>query len=333
MNSTNANLESAQLSNASGEKVIMRVSELFKDFKAGRGKADRSTRRLQFAGVGGDDVYNITAPFKSGDITVIAGRVEPRHDEFSKIVFFEEKQGIWYPVPDAPVFELQDPFFCFVRGELVLGGVRVHQTESGLFGWRTAFFRGVDIFGLKEFFVGPNGMKDIRLCDLDDGRIGVFTRPQGAKGGRGTIGYTEILELEDLTLRVLDAAPMIENMFHPADWGGANEAHLLPNGEIGVLAHAAHFENDDPLQARHYYATAFTFNPQDRTFRNYRLIASRDQFPDGHAKRPDLKDVIFSSGLVRSSGGARLYAGLSDAEAHWIEIPDPFGTPAAADAS
>ena len=324
MDSTNASREPAQLSNAKRVPDIMRVSELFDQFKAGRDNVNRSTQQLLFAGVDEHDVYNITAPFRSRDITVIAGRVEPRHHEFSKIVFFEETQGVWYPVPDAPLFDLQDPFFCFVRGELVFGGVRIHENDSGLLGWKTVFFRGSDIFDLKEFFVGPNGMKDIRLCDLQDGRIGVFSRPQGMKGGRGTIGYTEISRLEDLTLDVLDAAPLIENMFHPSDWGGANETHLLPGGEIGVLAHAAYYENDDFLRDRHYYATAFTFNPQNRTFRNYKVIASRDQFPDGHAKRPDLKDVIFSSGLVRSSGGTRLYAGLSDAEAHWIAIPYPF---------
>jgi hypothetical protein len=322
MDSPNANSLPPQFSSATGEQRIMRVSELFEHFKAVRDS--RFTQQLQFAGVDGHDVYNITAPFRSGAITVIAGRVEPRRHEFSKVVFFEEKLGVWNPVPNAPRFDLQDPFFSFVRGELVFGGVRIHQSDDGQLGWRTVFFRGPDIFDLEEFFVGPDGMKDIRLCDLQDGRIGVFTRPQGAKGGRGTIGYTEISCLEELTLHVLGAAPLIENMFHPADWGGVNETHLLSNGEIGVLAHAAYYENDDPQQARHYYATAFTFNPRDRTFRNYRVIASRDQFPDGHAKRPDLKDVIFSSGLVQSGSGTRLYAGLSDAEAHCIAIPDPF---------
>lgn len=304
--------------------AVRRVAELFAAFKAARGEGPRSTAQLRFAGVDGHDVYNITAPFRSGDVTVIAGRVEPRHHEFSTIVFFAEREGVWYPVPGAPLFDLQDPFFCFVRGELVFGGVRIHETETGVLGWKTVFFRGTSIFDLKEFFVGPNGMKDIRLCDCENGRIGVFTRPQVEKGGRGTIGYTEVASLDDLTLAVLDAAPLIEGMFHPSDWGGANETHLLAGGEIGVLAHAAYYENDDYQQARHYYATAFIFDPQTRRFRDYRVIASRDQFPDGQAKRPDLKDVIFSSGLVRGSEGTRLYAGVSDAEAHWIAIPDPF---------
>lgn len=324
MTVTVANHEPTWLSDAKEEAGVRRVSEFFERFKAGRGIFSVSTQKLQFVGVEGHDVYNITAPFRSGDITVIAGRVEPRDNEFSRIVFFEEKQNVWHPVPDAPVFDLQDPFFCFVGGELVCGGVRIHRTDGGRLGWRTVFFRGSGIFDLKEFFVGPNGMKDIRLCDLQDGRIGVFTRPQGTKGGRGTIGYTEISCLEGLTFGALVAAPLIENMFHTADWGGVNETHLLPGGEIGVLAHAACYENDDYLQVRHYYATAFRFSPQDRTFRDYRVIASRDQFPNGPAKRPDLRDVIFPSGLMRGSNETRLYAGLSDAEAHWIAIPDPF---------
>lgn len=324
MHSTETDRDSTRSSNAQRASKVMRVSEYFERFKVSRDKASPSTQKVMFSGVDGFDVYNITAPFRSNDTVVIAGRVEPRHHEYSTVVFFKENRGTWYPVQDAPVFDLQDPFFCYVGGELVFGGVRIHETESGRLGWKTAFFRGSNIFDLKEFFVGPNGMKDIRLCDLQDGRIGVFTRPQGTKGGRGTIGYAEISCLKDLTPELLDAAPLIENMFHPSDWGGANETHLLPGGDIGVLAHAAYFENDDARQARHYYATVFTFSPQNRTFRNYKVIASRDQFPEGPAKRADLTDVIFSSGLVRGSGGTRLYAGLSDAEAHWIVIPDPF---------
>jgi hypothetical protein len=251
MYSTNTNRDPTQPSNAQGASEVMRVSEHFEQFKVSRDKVSRSTQQILFDAVGGQDVYNITAPFRSGDMVVIAGRVEPRHHEHSTIVFFEEDRGTWYPVPGAPVFDLQDPFFCYVRGELVFGGVRIHETESGRLGWKTAFFRGSNSFDLTEFFVGPNGMKDIRLCDLQDGRIGVFTRPQGAKGGHGTIGYTEISYLEGLTLELLDAAPLIENMFHPSDWGGANETHLLPGGEIGVLAHAAYCENDDVLQSFH----------------------------------------------------------------------------------
>jgi hypothetical protein len=306
------------------ESTIPRVSRLYDQFCAVRGAGGVSSERLRFAGVDGKDVYNITAPFLSAGTSIIAGRVEPRDNEFSNVVFFEERDATWYPVPGAPQFELQDPFVSIVQGEFVFGGVRVAQKNDGRLTWHTVFFRGADIFSLNEFFVGPRGMKDIRLCDMRNGRIGVFTRPQGTKGGRGTIGYTEISCLEELSTEVLAAAPLIEGMFHPADWGGVNETHLLAAGEIGVLAHAAFFERDDRRQQRHYYATAFIFSPSDATFRNYRIIASRDQFLDGPAKRPDLTDIIFSSGLVRTEDGTRLYAGVSDAEAHWITIPDPF---------
>jgi len=301
---------------------VRRVSEYFKDFK-GSCPFGRATGKLTFAGVGGDDVYNITAPFSSANLTVIAGRVEPRDKEHSTVFFFQEEDGVWQPIPGAPTFQLQDPFVTFVNNELVFGGVRIYETPHGI-GWKTIFYRGMDIFSLTQCFAGPNGMKDIRLCDLKNGRIAVFTRPQGVKGGRGTIGYTQCCGLDALSCELIETAPLIEHMFHASDWGGANEAHLLPNGEIGVLGHAACYENDDEPKERHYYSTAFTFNPDSLGFRDFKIIASRDQFLDGPAKRPDLTDVIFSAGLIRRDGVTRLYAGVSDAEAHWIDIPDPF---------
>jgi hypothetical protein len=302
-----------------------RVSEYFKDFESS-GPFGRATGKLSFAGVDGQDVYNITAPFSSANLTVIAGRVEPRDQDLSTVFFFQEEDGVWRPIPGAPMFQLQDPFVTFVNNDLVFGGVRIYQTQHGL-GWKTIFYRGPDIFSLTQCFVGPNGMKDIRLCDMKNGSISVFTRPQGVKGGRGTIGYTQCRGLDALSCELIEAAPLIEHMFHSSDWGGANEAHLLPNGEIGVLGHAACYENDDEPNERHYYSTAFTFNPASLGFRDFKIIASRDQFLHGPAKRPDLMDVIFSAGLVRRDGVTKLYAGVSDAEAHWIDIPDPFSSP------
>lgn len=302
---------------------IKRVSELYSQFQKQRPQGRRNTAKLIFRGVGRQDVYNITAPFTSAGKTIIAGRVEPRDQENSNVVFFEEIDNVWWPIPGAPTFELQDPFFSYVRNELIFGGVKIREVD-GLLSWETIFFRGPDIFNLVEFFQGPEGMKDIRLCDLENGRIAIFTRPQGDVGGRGKIGYAEINDLADLSCEVISSATLLDDMFHPMDWGGVNEAHLLANGEIGVLAHAACYENDHLPEERHYYASCFIFNPADKQFRNYRIIASRDQFEDGPAKRKELTNVIFSSGLVRAGGRAILYAGVSDAEAHRIEIDDPF---------
>ena len=303
--------------------ALPRVAEHFDQFNATRQPAAPATGRLQFAGVNGHDVYNITAPFPSAGRMIIAGRVEPRHHEYSVVMFFEEHDSVWHPVEDGPVLQLQDPFVTFVGGELIFGGVHITETDEG-FSWRTEFFRGIDIFDLKPFFAGPQGMKDIRLCEIGNRRIGVFTRPQGVKGGRGTIGYIEIASLEDLTLDVVADAPLLDGMFHPMDWGGVNETHLLPDGQIGLLAHCAFYEGDIINGIRHYYACAFRFDPETRVFGDYRIIAARDQFSEGASKRDHLADVIFPSGLVRQQGRARLYAGISDAEAHWIDIADPF---------
>jgi Protein of unknown function (DUF1861) len=66
-------------------------------------------------------------------------------------------------------------------------------------------------------------------------------------------------------------------------------------------------------------------NPDNGLRSPIKIITIRDNFPDGVAKRPALKDVIFSGGLQRQENGtAILYVGASDAEAHLIELPDPF---------
>jgi len=54
------------------------------------------------------------------------------------------------------------------------------------------------------------------------------------------------------------------------------------------------------------------------------------EIPEGHslvsyAERPDLVDVIFSGGLLRHwDGTATLFAGISDAEAAFLHMPDPM---------
>jgi hypothetical protein len=304
-------------------KNVKRVRELFFEFQRQNGNNKNSTGKLCFENVNDRDVYNVIPPFTSANKVIVAGRVEPRDQEYSDVVFFEETDNTWFPVADAPSYELQDPFVTFIQDELVFGGVRVRDVGGELEG-TTVFYRGQDIFNLENFFCGPAGMKDIRLCDLENGKIAVFTRPRGKIGGLGCIGYAEINHLEDLTIDVIQAADLLETMFHPMDWGGVNEAHLLANGEIGLLAHVACFENDDKNRELHYYAASFIFDPISRRFRDLKILASRDQFEDGPAKRIDLTDVVFSSGLVRVDGTTTLYAGVSDAEAHWIHIDDPF---------
>jgi Protein of unknown function (DUF1861) len=285
-----------------------------------------SARKLIFNGVGQRDVYNIAAPFELNGRQVIAGRVESRDVEHSEIVFFAEADanGVWQPIPSATTFPgLQDPCIAFIGGEISLGGVRFPVTMAdGSIGWRMEFYRGSSVDDLKLFLKGPDKMKDIRLVGLADDQIGVLTRPQGAKGGRGKIGFLTAPNPHAITAEAIQNAPLFEGQCREDEWVGANEAHRLRNGMIGVLGHIAYF---DEKEHRHYYAMAFCIDPRSGQATRPDIIASRSDFPDGPAKRPDLVDVMFSGGLVRHGNDtATLYAGLSDAEAGRVLLPDPF---------
>ena len=289
-----------------------------------RGHRAADPQRIALAGVGDKDVYNIAAPFWDEGETVIAGRVESRDSETSEVVFFIERGGQWLPREGAPRFALQDPFHCRIGGELIVGGVQIypHPEKPEALMWRTVLYRGARLSELRPFFSGPDGMKDLRLVGLADGSVGVFTRPQGEKGGRGKIGFLRVPSLDALTVEAIVNAPLLDGQFIDEEWGGANEAHLLRDGRIGVLGHIACF---DSRGDRHYYPMSFIFDPGDRSFSPAELLAVRDDFLPGPSKRPDLRDIVFSCGLVRGADGmADLYAGISDADAQRIAVRDPF---------
>ncbi|MGF7048217.1 hypothetical protein J2T13_002724 [Paenibacillus sp. DS2015] len=280
--------------------------------------------KLHFTRVGERDVYNITAPFEDNGELVIAGRVEFRDSEHSNIMFFVERDGAWVPRKGMPELTLQDPFYTRVNGEIILGGVQVypHPVHEGALAWRTVMYKGKYLQDLTLFFTGPNGMKDLRIAELHDGSVVILTRLQGEKGGRGKIGFARVASLTELTIERIEEAPLLEDQFIESEWGGANEVHVLSNGLIGILGHIACFDDD---VNRHYYAMVFAMDPVTGEHSDIELIAIRDQFLPGEAKREDLIDVIFSGGLIRCKDGtAVLYAGISDAEAQRITIPDPF---------
>jgi len=287
----------------------------------------RTTRveKLAFSGVGHRDVYNITAPFRYNGEEVLMGRVEERDSEFSQVFFFTCETEVWSPRAHTHTYNLQDPFYSIINGELIVGGVEVitdPDYPEKIISWATQFYRGFDIDSLCHFSSGPGTMKDIRLVELKDGRVGVFTRPQGIRGGRGKIGFTIISSLDELNEQTFNNAEVFQEQFIPSEWGGANEAHLLRNGHVGVLGHIACF---DKLNNKHYYSIVFSLNPETNETTPLKIIAARSDFPIGPGKRPDLKDVIFSGGLIRfDDGRAILSVGVSDAEAYHIEIPDPF---------
>lgn len=222
---------------------------------------------------------------------------------------------MWIPAPDTPTFDLQDPFVTKVGRELIFGGVKISGIEKypKELDYRTEFFRGEHLQALTKFAEGPPHMKDIRLIQLSSGEIAVFTRPQGAIGGRGKIGFIKLSSLETLaTTDLLEAKP-IEGQFRDDEWGGASELHLLEDNRIGVLGHITY--NDD--RGKHYYPMTFTFDSETETASPLTIIVARKNFPPSPAKRsPGLDDVANPGGLIRHQDRtATLYTGLSDSGA------------------
>ncbi len=298
------------------------VDQMLLEFQ-GKEQRDNSSL-LRFTGVAdGKDVYNITAPFESEGRKYIAGRVEARDSESSEIIFFQQEKDQWAARKEIPPLQLQDPFVTRIDGKLIVGGVETFQDEEnpGSLNYRTVFYQGKSVRDLERFAHGPDRMKDIRLCQLQDQRILVMTRPQGAVGGRGKIAFILIDSLAQLHIESIEKASVLEGQFLAEEWGGCNELHLLNNGRIGVLAHIAKY---DQAGNRHYYATAFCFDAASGAYTPMKIIAVRDNFQEGPSKREDLKDVIFSGGLIRRDGMAELYCGVSDVQGHRITICDPF---------
>lgn len=303
----------------------MGIDELLGNFNP---ESILKVKKIIFEGVGDKDVYNVSAPFTINAREYIAGRVESReHDLDSRIVFFvkerENEQSITYTVDKkAQILDLQDPFFSVIDKKFIMGGVKFPLTASG--GFMTIFYRGDDVFNLEKFAQGPVGMKDIRMVQCGD-KIHIFTRPQGAVGGLGRIGFMSLDSIESLP-RLKDeqyvSAPLLNLPVKDQLWVGSNQVLVLKNGNLGVLGHVACVSN---ASEKNYYPMVFQLNLMTKEVSGMKIIARREDLPEGATKNQNLKNVIFPGGLIRQSNGtAKLYAGASDAEAYEITIKDPF---------
>lgn len=306
------------------------------------------------------DVYNPSNEFELNGETYVAARAEPRTSKFDPRVIFFKKVGEQWEPQSASIFELEDPSIAKIGDELVLCGVEIEIVAQSRFqqlfnrakdnkkakdnkrvtSWKTVFYKGKSLDDLTRFAEGPGDMKDVRLVELPDGRIGVYTRPQKekVKPGQinirlvqfpnremgyqilhnkeidipGQIGFTIIDKLSDLNAKVIKDAPLLSIRFPKGEWGGVNEATLLPDGRVFVLGHRAIF---DSKKVRHYYPWAFIHDPKTGAIEDLGILAERSEFPEGPAKRKDLVDVLFSSGMkLLKSGRMLLRVGMSDAE-------------------
>lgn len=288
---------------------------------------------INFEGVGERDVYNTTPPFIFEGKPCIAGRVEPRESELdSQVIFFGKNGASWQPILDIPTFRLQDPFITKVDGEFVFGGTEIYQVPNpGNPGYRINFFRGNSLRTLKQFAVGPDMMKGIRLIELPNKMVLVLTRPTSScvnGTGRGRMGYLIIPSLKDLSPDNILNAKIIPGLFNENEWVGPNEQQLLVNGFVGILGHIAHID-EGPNEKLHYQAMTLTINPANGGVSPITIIASRKDFPDGPAKcYPKHSDVCYPSGLIPLSNRLGvLYLGLSDTQesSKIIDWPFPFG--------
>lgn len=285
-----------------------------------------------FVGVEENDVYNPSIPFELDGVTYIAGRVEHRDSENSKVMFFKENKGNWDLCKSAKTFDLQDPFITWIDGQLIFGGVRtiIDEATDKITSWCTDFYKGSNLMDLTYFTSGPTNMKDIRLIQLKDKRIGIFTRPQGlellAKTGYiAELGFTIVNTLEDITPESIEDAPLLKGYFLPDEWGGCNQAHLLKDGNIGVIGHIAYGEGNEISKVLHYYGMSFILNPETRKITTPKIIVTRKCFPDGSVKKIELSDVTFIAGITRGDNHtATIYTGLSDSQVGSVRIKDPF---------
>ncbi len=313
--------------------MTVTAASLLHDYHARR-QPPLTAVRLQLNGIDGLDGYNISHPVvdnaaaASGPAVMLPVRVEPRDDERSTVVFFEQtpEDDVWTRSAHR-TFELQDPFVAIIGGELTMGGVQIEPNVDpppageGQWRYRTILYRGPSVVGLASFASGPWGMKDIRLVELRDGRVGVFTRPQGGAAGRGKIGFFIADSLDDITTKAIADAAVLEGMFIADEWGGVNDAIALDGTRLAVLGHIANFDSDGN---RHYYPTAFTFDWGDRSWTEPVLLFERADLGQGESKHPELVDVVFPGGFLRGDGTIEIYCGAGDAEAYRVVVPDPF---------
>lgn len=163
----------------------------------------------------------------------------------------------------------------------------------------------------------------------------MFSRPRNEEiekkyGSAAMIGFAVINSLDELTDEVIFNARPIEGIFDKGEWGGCNQPILLENGKIGIIGHQSFTEEDvNGVDLAVYVNTAFEFDPETFGVTHNRIIATRSCYPDGPAKRPELIDCTFTSGIVmREDGRADLYGGIGDTEEGRIVIDYPFSAPA-----
>lgn len=286
--------------------------------------------KVKFIGVDGYDVYNCSIPFVWQGKKYIYGRVERRSEwARSTVALFEETgKDEFTKVKDSFVYQLEDPYVAYIDDLLVLGGTHVLKERELVKTYYGYFYRGTDLNDMYYFTTGPDYMKDIRLVQMPDKRIGVFSRPRSKEilekyGSESMVGFRIINNLDELTAEAVATAPLVHNTFEDMQWGGCNQCYMLSSGFIGIIGHKCY--NDEENNNSVYLNVAYIFDPNKNEMVSSKVIATRKSYPDGPAKKPNLEDCAFPGGIVmRPDGKTDLYSGIGDCEVGRVTIDYPF---------
>jgi hypothetical protein len=275
----------------------------------------------------GANVYNPSVIFRYRGQEYMFGRAEGsrKEDELNSYsILFLHKNGHWIPQPDH-IYRIQDPNVAWVNGEMVLSGVEIskEKDENGNPLYRMVFYMGKNIDDLKLAFKGPLGQKGSKVCNSPiKGELGLYTRPQGKKGGPGQIGYTPV---ESLTVlkesgsQLIEEAPLLNMRFPEGEWGGINQVIPLKDGSNLLVGHRAYMDKD---LKKHYFPWACVHHPFTGVVTDLGILAERADFAPSSSKAPDLEDVLYTVGVIMKNGEWYLLVGISDAHSGMIKLQE-----------
>lgn len=283
----------------------------------------------------------------------LLARIEERGDETSSEVgLFLHKDGILSLVESAPRLKgIQDPYYLGtfrdpINPEAapyhVIGGVKISvDTETGkVTDWQDLNYCYKE--SLDEivrdgepipFLESAHHSKDLRYVQLED-CIAVCPRPQGSFGGKGRIGFflTENLlslqsDLDEYFTRA-DEATLIPDIFADDEWGGINQMIPMPNGSICLIGHKAHRTIDNGDSNLHYRPFSCLLDPLTGMLLAPPVELDVDPYDFEYVlpKRPDLDDVIFTSGIKMTNDPATVLfiGGVKDAAIGMKSVPNPL---------
>ncbi|CAJ1006310.1 putative Protein (DUF1861) [Leishmania naiffi] len=290
-----------------------------------RTKVVQEATFISFKGLDTHDIYNCCVPFRISGVYHVFGRTERRNEWVRSFVrlFRQTGHDEYTLVERAMQWQLEDPFIVKVQGEVLFGGVRVTKDHGKVSGYMCDFYRGT-IDDMHYFTSGPPKMKDIRLVELADGRIGIFSHHKTLT--TCTTGFTTIDSLDDLCSQIIDAAKPIDHTLFGDAWGGVNQPYLLSTGKIGCISHHGYLDKDVNGEVVNVYCiTSFVYDPVTNKCFEYKILGTKNCFPECPAKAPKLVDCVFASGIVmRDDGKCDLYSGVGDTRQGRMVIEYPF---------